>query len=199
MTDRPILLDVPEELTGPRIVVRPFRDLDAEPMFAAIQDSRAHIRRFLPWPDLHRDVSDTLAFIRGQRSAWVARTNFGMGVFLRSSGEFVGGTGLHPREWRVPSFEIGYWIRKSAEGNGYVTEAAALASRLAFDRLGAQRVIIRCDTRNSRSCAIPRRLGYTLEGTLRNETFDADGNIWDALLFSLIPQEYHAVSPAWPT
>ena len=35
-----------------------------------IEDSRRHIRRFLPWPDLHRDVPDTLAFIRRQQSEW---------------------------------------------------------------------------------------------------------------------------------
>lgn len=198
MPARPILLDVPKELIGNRVMVRPFRDEDAEPMFDAIEDSRAHIRRFLPWPDLHRDVADTLDYIRRQQAEWALRTSFGMGIFLRDTGDFLGGVGLHPREWRVPSFEIGYWIRKAGEGHGYVTEAAALTSRLAFDVLAARRLIIRCDPRNARSRAIPERLGFSLEGTLRNETFDADGNVWDALLFSLIPREYAEVSPKWP-
>jgi RimJ/RimL family protein N-acetyltransferase len=199
MIERPILLDVPDALTGERVIVRRFRDEDAEPMFAAIEDSRDHIRRFLPWSEYHRDARDTLEFIRRTRSDWVVRANFGMGIFRLEGGDFLGGAGLHPRNWRIPSFEIGYWIRQSAEGQGYVSEAVRLQTRLAFDLLGARRVFILCETRNTRSRAVPERLGYSLEGILRNELVLHEGEPSDVAVYALIPEEYAQVKEGWWT
>jgi len=104
---------------------------------------------------------------------------------------------MKPRNWDIPSFEIGYWIRRPAEGKGYVTESVKLIGRLAFEQLGAQRVMIRCEPRNQRSKAIPERLGYSYEGTLRREVPDADGVPRDVRVYSLIPEEFQHVSGDW--
>ena len=90
-------------------------------------------------------------------------------MWERASGTYVGGSGLHRIDWSVPNVEIGYWIRTRFEGRGFVTEAAALLAAFAFDTLQAQRVRIRCDAANARSAAVPRRLGFVHEATLRNE------------------------------
>src|SRR3954471_20687561 len=116
--ERPILLDLPESLMGARVVVRPFRDEDAPEMLTVICGSREHIRPWLPWADSHRRVADTLEFIRRSQSQWIVRESLPMGIFSRDSGAFLGGIGLHPRSWSLPSFEIGYWISNPAEGKG---------------------------------------------------------------------------------
>lgn len=195
--NRPILLDVPAEFHGDRIALRPFRDADAGSVHLAIAASREHIRPWLPWADFHTSESDTLEFIRRTQSEWAVRQSFGMGIFSAADGSFLGGIGLHPRNWQVPSFEIGYWIAKQAEGRGYVTDAVKLLTRFAFERVRAQRVMIRCDTRNVRSKAVPERLGYTLEGTMRRDFVDGDGVPRDSLVYSLIPEEYERLSAGW--
>ena len=53
--------------------------------------------------------------------------------------------------WMLRTFEIGYWIRKSGEGQGYVTETVQVLTRLAFDHPQANRVEIRVDPANVRS------------------------------------------------
>lgn len=196
--DRPILLDVPTELPGEQIVARMLRDDDAPEMHAAIQESREHIRPWLPWADFHPSVNETIEFIRRTQSQWAIRQSFGMGIF-GLDGRFLGGIGITPRNWAVPSLEIGYWIRKTEEGKGYVTEAVRLVTELGFECLRAQRVTIRCDVRNVRSKAVPERLGYTFEGTMRRDYVDADGVPRDVLVYSLIPEEYGAISKAWKT
>jgi len=188
--DRPILIDVPDRLQGDRIVVRALQDADAEAMHAAIQESVDHLRPWMPWYDQHRSIGDTLDYIRRSRAQFVMRESFPMGIVALEGGDFVGGSGLHPRNWKVPSFEIGYWVRKSCEGQGYVTEAARLLTALAFETLGAQRVMIRCDARNARSKAIPERLGYVEEGRMRHGEVDTSGNLADMLIFSMIPDDY---------
>lgn len=188
--DRPILAEFPERLVGKRIVVRPFDEADADELFAAIQQSKEHVRPWLPWYDKHQTVEDTLEFIRRTRADIMLRESFGLGVFERETGRFLGGAGLHVHSWSIPSFEIGYWVRVSEEGKGYVSEAARLLTTLAFEQLGAQRVVIRCDTRNIRSRAVPERLGYQLEGTFRNDMRDTAGELRDTAVYSMIPEDY---------
>ncbi|HZU13801.1 MAG TPA: GNAT family N-acetyltransferase [Chloroflexota bacterium] len=188
--DRPILIDVPTVITGDRIILRLRRDEDAASMHAAIDASRDHIRRYLPWADFHQEVGDALAYIRRTQGQFSLREHFDYGIFAREDDRVLGGIGLGPRSWRVPSFEIGYWLTAEAEGHGYMTEAVKLLTALAFETLGAQRVMIRCDVENERSAAIPRRLGFSHEGTLRNTEVHADGRLHSEHYFSMIPEEF---------
>jgi RimJ/RimL family protein N-acetyltransferase len=89
----------------------------------------------------------------------------------------------------VPAFTIGYWIRPSAEGFGYVTEAVGLVVDFAPAALEAQRLEIACDPDNVRSMAIPQRLGFKMEGRARNVYRYADGRLCDEVIWSLTPTD----------
>lgn len=166
-------------------------------MHEAIRESAEHIGRWMPWPDRHQTVDDTLEYIRHTQADLPRRESFGMGIFDRQTGELLGGIGLHPRSWAIPSLEIGYWIRESKEGKGYVTEAVKLLTRFSFGRLGANRVYIRCDSRNTRSCAIPRRLGFVKEGTLRNVERDSSGGLADMEIWAMTPEDFSRAEGTW--
>lgn len=97
----------------------------------------------------------------------------------------------------MPAFEIGYWLRTSAWGRGYVSEAVQVLSRFAFEMLGANRVEIRCDPRNTRSAAVPTRLGFVQEALLRNDVRDGAGELRDILIFALTPDDYAAAKIGW--
>jgi RimJ/RimL family protein N-acetyltransferase len=195
---QPILLDLPQSFVGQRVIVRPMVDDDASALHDAITESREHLRPWMPWSDGHRSLDDTRHYIRTTVGNWILRTEFSMGIFLRDTGAVLGGMGLHIGNWDIPAFEIGYWLRKSAEGHGYVSEAARLLTTFAFEGLGAQRLVIRCDDRNSRSAAVPQRLGYVLEGTLRRADLDPEGHIRDILVFAMIREDYERAQVVWP-
>ena len=188
------LIPLFEELRGPRVVVRPYRLEDADALFAAVAESRQHIWPWMPWGDQHQTVDDSRDFILRTQAKWLLREDMTVGFFEASSERYLGGSGLHPRGWDVPAFEIGYWIRASAEGHGYVAETVRLLADFAFESLGAQRVMIRCDARNTRSAAVAERLGFVREARLRNEVrTHTDSALRDTLVFSLIPSD-----PRWP-
>jgi len=86
----------------------------------------------------------------------------------------------------VPYFSIGYWLAASAEGHGYMTEAASALVEYALRELGARRLEITCDARNTRSAAVARRLGFEQEGLLRNHMRLSDGALRDTLVFARI-------------
>jgi RimJ/RimL family protein N-acetyltransferase len=108
-----------------------------------------------------------------------------MGIWRLADGRLLGATGLHRIDWAIPAMEIGYWLRPDAAGAGYATEAVQLLVRLAFGQLQAERVEIRCDALNLRSAAIPRRLGFVHEATLRCARRNADNALADTLVFAL--------------
>jgi len=108
---------------------------------------------------------------------WLTREALMVGIWDRATGRYLGGSGLHRIDWAVPAFEIGYWLRTSAWGQGYVSETVRVLCRFAFETLHANRVEIRCDGGNERSLAVPRRLGFAQEATLRNETRDSSDNL----------------------
>jgi RimJ/RimL family protein N-acetyltransferase len=188
--ETPILIEVPEVLAGTRVLVRPYRPGDGQAIFEAIDESRTHILPWMPWGQFHTDPQSTEAQVRKWIARWIVREDMPVGMFELHTGRYLGGSGLHRIDWDVRSFEIGYWIRKSAEGNGYVTEAVQLLSDMAFEALAANRVFIRCAVDNHRSAAVPQRLGFVEEGVLRASIVDADGRIHDARMFSKTRQDW---------
>ena len=78
----------------------------------------------------------------------------------------LGGSGLHPRGGEG-SLEIGYWIRADSIGKGLATEVTAVLARAAIEKCGLVRIDVQVDPANERSLAVPRKLGFTEEATLR--------------------------------
>lgn len=193
----PILRDLPSELLGKRVLVRPYRAGDGQAVFEAIQESREHLRRWMPWVGAHQQVEDSEAFARRSAAKWLSREDFCCGIWERHSGRYLGSSGLHPRDWDVPAFEVGYWLRRSAEGHGYVSETVRLLTQLAFETLGANRLFLRCDAQNERSAAVARRLSFLQEGTLRSDSRDPMGALRDVLFFSLVRDDYEKLRADW--
>jgi ribosomal-protein-serine acetyltransferase len=182
-----------DELAGERVLVRPYRVEDAEALREAVEESREHIRAWLPFADAHQTIEETRDWITHRVADWLLREEMGTGVFLRESGAFLGGLGLHPRSWEIGFFEIGYWLRASAEGHGYMREAVSLLIEFAARDLLASRLEIRCDARNARSAGVAESLGFKREGLIRNGLHAPTGGMRDTLIFGLIPGD-----PTWP-
>ena len=193
MTTFRTLQPIAEELRGERVIVRPYRLDDAEALFGAVTESREHLRPWMPWAGEHQGVEETRDFIIHTQARWLLRESFTLGVFALDTGRLLGGSGFTPTHWDIGAFEIGYWLRAGAEGRGYITESTRLIADYLFDGLGAQRVQILCDARNTRSAAVPQRLGFTREALLRHYTLAADGTVEDTLVFAMIPSDHR-----WP-
>jgi len=95
----------------------------------------------------------------------------------KSDGHLVGSTGLHPRNWDVPSFDIRYWTRTSLTGQGYATEAVRGITAFTQRHLQARRLVIRCDVENLPSQRLALAAGYALEGTSVQDYRTRDGRL----------------------
>jgi ribosomal-protein-serine acetyltransferase len=188
-----------DELRGERVSVRGLRAEDAAALKEAVDESREHIRPWLPFAEDHRTVAEARDWIVRSMAAWLVRDDLRMSVWETASGRFLGGIGLHPRDWNIGYFEIGYWLRQKAEGHGYMGEAVRLVTDYAFDHLAAHRVEIRCDARNRRSAAVAERLGFVREAHLRYNLRSVDGTIRDTLVYALtVDDPRWSAHPATP-
>jgi RimJ/RimL family protein N-acetyltransferase len=120
---------------------------------------------------------------------FAAGEDFGLQAYRREDGELVAVLGLHPKDWAVPKFEIGYWCRARYQGQGYVTEAVRAVAAAAFEVMGARRLEIRCDERNVRSRRVAERAGFHLEAKLRNDAVAPDGELRNTLILARLPPE----------
>ncbi|HEX5324870.1 MAG TPA: GNAT family N-acetyltransferase [Capsulimonadaceae bacterium] len=188
----PIMQPIPDELAGERVLVRPLRPGDGAAIWEAVDESREHLRPWMPWVEKHVTPEHSEDVARRAHGRWILREDLMVGIFDLATGRYLGGSGLHRIEWDIPSFEIGYWIRVSEEGKGYVSEAVKLLCGLAFEHLFANRVFIKCDSNNTRSAAVPKRLGFVHEATLRNAGKTPTGELRDTMIFAMTPLDYQA-------
>jgi RimJ/RimL family protein N-acetyltransferase len=193
----PSLIPVPGEIRSDRLLLRPLQEADAGQVLAALEESREHLAPWLSWPPTIQHLDDARDLCLRWAARWTLRADLGLGMFSRPDGRFLGATGMDNPNWALRSFEIGYWLRTSAVGAGYVTEAVQLQTVLACEVLDAQRVEIRCDPHNLHSRRVPERLGFPLEGHLRNAWLDPLGNVRDTLVFAATPQDYPRLKEAW--
>jgi ribosomal-protein-serine acetyltransferase len=183
------LIPLFDELRGERVIVRPYRESDAQSLFEAVAESRDHIRPWEPFADAHQSVEESQDLVIRWMAQWLLREYLAVGFWDQASGRYLGSSGLRPRDWELGYFEIGYWIRASETGHGYVTEMVKLLTDYAFTHLHARRVEIRCNERNERSAAVARRLGFVQEARLRNHALTHLGEVRTTLIFALTPED----------
>jgi len=179
--------DFPSEFTTERLLIRMPMPGDGKAVHAAMLASMAELKPWMMWAQREQTEQEVEMVVLEAHLRFLRRENLRMHVYLKETGEFIASSGLHNINWSVPKFEIGYWIDSRHAGKGYITEAAAGITDFCFNELKAKRVEIRCDADNAKSRAIPERLGYTLDGILKNEALAVDGSgLKDTCIFSKI-------------
>lgn len=179
----------PDSINTARLTLRAPRFADAGALNEAIRESFGSLHLWMPWAREIPTLHDTEEYVREAASRYRRREDFPILIWERDTDLLVGACGLHPRDWTVPSFEIGYWVRSSREGHGYITETVEALTNAALEHLHAERIIIRCDSRNTRSARVAERAGYTLEATLRRDARAVDGGLRDTLQFVRLARE----------
>jgi RimJ/RimL family protein N-acetyltransferase len=182
---KPILRDFPEEFTTERLLIRKPLPGDGKAVYDAMMASLNELKPWMPWAHMNQTEEDVETNIRESYVKFLSREDLRLLVFKKETGEFIASSGLHRIDWSVPKFEIGYWVDTRHTGQGYITEATEAITNFAFKELNAKRVEVRCDSKNTKSRAIPERLGFTLEGIFKNNSIAVDGKeLRDTCIFA---------------
>jgi len=144
--------------------------------------------------DEPRSLEQTAHWLRGHRAAFDLDQMYRFAVFDADERQLLGENMLLARVG-PGGLEIGYWTHKDAVGKGIASEATCAMIRVAFEIEGVERVEIMCAPENQPSAAIPARLGFTHEATLKQRATDSEGRVCDLMVWSLFAADYPA-SPA---
>ena len=151
---------------GSEASLRLWEETHAAALFAVVDASRAHLRRWLPWLDMNTTSADSLAFIRATRRQVADNQGFQAGIW---QGErLVGAIGFHHVNHSSKYASVGYWLAADAQGHGLVTRATQALVDQAFGPMGLNRVEIRAAVENRSSRAVLERLGFVQEGVIRD-------------------------------
>lgn len=159
----------------------------APAVYEAVVRNRAYLGRWLPWVDKTHSADDVEAFIKMSLEQFAANEGFAAGIFRGR--DCLGTVGFHRIDWLNKKVELGYWLDEASQGKGIVTEGCRAVLDHAFKEWGLNRVEIHCATGNEKSCAIPKRLGFQLEGARRDGQI-LNGAAVDINVYSMLAREW---------
>lgn len=175
-------------LPTPRLDLRPLRPADAAAVFALHADPEA-MRYWStpPWDDL----ALAQAMIQSDQDGMAAGDHIRLALTRRSDGRLVGLCSLFAFNLSCRRAEIGYLLARDCWGQGLMHEALTALLDYGFGVLDLNRVEADIDPRNSSSQRTLRRLGFQLEGTLR-ERWIVAGAVSDTGLYGLLRRDWLA-------
>lgn len=169
------------------IELRPYVEADAEEIFATVKANYEHLRPFLHWVVPEYSVEMAKEFIEQSQKDSEEKIRQGFGIFFQE--KLIGSIGFNKFDWDAKVTEIGYWLANDFSGQGIITTACKILINFAFNELNMNRIEIRCATENVRSRAIPERLGFQLEGVLRQALL-RHNRLYDDAIYGLLKEDW---------
>jgi ribosomal-protein-alanine N-acetyltransferase len=164
-----------------RLVLRQLRADDADALHPMFSDVAANTYGTHPAATTIEETREAVAK-RAAATDWRA-----WAITLKGDDAAIGTVACYEkRQGKVT--EIGYVLRRDHWGHGYVTEAVAAMIDLLFAE-GQRRVFADTDPDNLPSIAVLKRLGFTLEATLRAE-WETHIGVRDSLIWGMLEDEW---------
>jgi RimJ/RimL family protein N-acetyltransferase len=165
----PVLIDVPMPIRTPRLLIRPKQVGDGASTSAAVAETWDELHRWMRWAENRDDFTAESMEIRVRHvmASFILREGIELIGIETRTGIAVIWCGFHDIDWQGRLCDTGYWVRKSAHGQGFATEAANALVRYAFGALGMRRIGLTHSGGNDASRRIAEKLGFSFEGIQR--------------------------------
>lgn len=160
---------------------------DAEEVNAVVRENLVRLQEWMPWAVDDYADEQALDWIKRSRDGYAEDGQFN--ALILFEGRFIGSIGFHDLDLKNKHAAIGYWVDQKYEGRGIITRCCRELIDYLFDSMELNRVQINCAVENFRSRAVPERLGFTLEGTLR-QTEVLKGKSGDWAIYGLLKSEW---------
>ncbi|MFB7949642.1 GNAT family N-acetyltransferase [Kitasatospora phosalacinea] len=175
------------------VELRPLEPWRAGEFLEHMDRARAGIDPWIPWATRSTDPESARATLQKFADKQAADTGRIYGIWLR--GTLVGGVMFVRFDAEGGVCEIGVWTEPAAQGRGLVSAAVRHLLDYALVERGLYRAEWWNSTVNLRSRAVARRLGMTLDGTLRAHT-EHLGVRLDLEVWSMLAPEWRAARGA---
>ncbi|MCD6513339.1 MAG: GNAT family N-acetyltransferase [Candidatus Odinarchaeota archaeon] len=181
-------------LKGDLVILRALEEEDAYELIKYVNDIE-----ILQYLTLYRPLSlqDELEFIRRVRDEMKQNRSFSFAIVDKETNRLIGTIGLHGVDWISRNAELGITIwRKEYWNRGYGTDAMKLLLYYGFIFLNLHRIWLRVYSFNKRAIRAYEKIGFKMEGTLREHIFK-NGQYVDVHIMGILRHEFKEKHSTW--
>lgn len=118
-------------------------------------------------------------------------TEYPFVVIDKRTNSIAGSTRFYDIQLRNQSLQLGYtWYGKEYQGTGLNKHCKFLLLKFAFEDIGMKRVEFRANAQNERSINAMKSIGCTVEGILRNNVMEHNGQRRSSIILSILEDEW---------
>lgn len=162
----------------------------ADEIAGVVRENLEQLSPWVPWATDDYSTATALDFIKNNLTVFAEMGSFATSIVWDE--KIVGGIGFHNLDLNNKSAHIGYWLAKDVQGKGIVTKCCRALIDFLFDTLKLNRVQINCHVKNTKSRAIPEKLGFQLEGIHRQVEFLND-RFGDWAIYGMLKADWKKV------
>jgi RimJ/RimL family protein N-acetyltransferase len=174
----------PFELPAGPVLLRPWRDADADAVWAARQDRAIRL-----WNSPGSASREDVVRLLRRRADWSDGDHASWAITHGATAELLGSVSLHEIDPEQGDAQIGYWTAPAARGRGVAPLAVDAVCRWAFATLPIDRIELFHAVDNPASRRVAEKAGFTQEGHLRRSYRYGDGAKHDELLWSRLADD----------
>ena len=169
------------------ITLRFIRPDEAEALFKLVDKNRAYLREWLDWVDAQTGPEVSQENILKRIKEATAGEALDLGIYQNAV--LIGSMGFNRIKKEGRRDEMGYWLAEEHGGKGIMTDCVRALVSYGFRELKLHRIEIHSSTKNEKSAAIPERLGFKLDGILRDGSFLYD-HFESSKVYSMLEGEW---------
>ena len=187
-----ILLDVPIKMESERLILGRYEEGDGKDLYTLLErnNNRVFLKEHADEATNVMSRDDAENRVRTLSAWWDTRDRFVMGIWLKETNEYIGNIWIEPKDWNVPSFEIGFFLDRGFTGKGYAYEAAKRSLRFIIENLDAHKIILITRDTNERAIKLAQRLGFINEGHHVESNIE-NGKRYGLLYYRMLRKEYN--------
>lgn len=169
-----------------RLILREMKSNDKEDIFQSFSDE--NVTKYFSMNPF-TSVKDSEKIIKRAQDLFEQGKGIQWGIVTKEGSNLIGTCGFET--WRKESFrgEIGYDLRQSHWGKGFMSEALQAIIQYGFEHMGLNRIEATTRSDNTRSINMLYRLGFKMEGILRERVY-WEGTFYDQVFVSLLKKEW---------
>lgn len=140
-------------------------------------------------PPIHT-VEEAQDFIKELHTEFLSQAGISWAVALADDDVVIGCFGLHYWSQHHRRAEAGYGLARAYWGQGFGSEALRAMVRYGFEQMNLNRIYANTIADNHESVRLLERVGFQLEGTQRNHSWEDDGTFHDSAIYGLLAGEF---------
>lgn len=190
------MMNLIKKIVTPRLLLRKFEISDAVAFQSMLDKNKDYMLPWISWAiNEPETVMKKMEKIREWNGQFLLDQTYSYGIFINES--LIGFCNMFTRQGKG-TLEIGYFIDQEFSAKGYATECTYALTKLGFEHIKIDKLVLHIDRENTASIKIPQKLNYTLETKKRSIEKDDDGKRQVTKVWAMFIEEFKTLEKYEP-